>query len=134
MSTAIDPTTSTGYARSKVSLRGICEPAYTSRFATLCLLLLATALAACGGASHTGTYQHAVSKQEACCNGQADSAARQSCLDHIVRVDDPEVQKSDANLATYSCIERHFTCDPATGSATKESAQAQLDCINDLSQ
>ena len=100
----------------------------------MCLLLLAAALAACGGASHTGSYEHAVSKQEACCNGVTDPSAKQSCLDHIVRVDDPEVQKSDANLATYSCIERNFVCDSATGSATKESAQKQLDCVNDLQQ
>ena len=134
MSTANVPTSSPGYARSAVSAGAICEPAYTSRFATLCLLLVAAALAACGGSSHPASYQHAVSKQEACCNGLADPAAKQSCLSHIVRVEDPEVQKSDANMATYSCIERNFVCDPSTGSATKESAQKQLDCINDLSQ
>ncbi len=112
MSTANVPTSSAGYAHSDIPAAAVCEPAYTSRFATLCLLLLAAALAACGGSSHPASYQHAVSKQEACCNGLADQAAKQSCLDHIVRVEDPEVQKSDANMATYSCIERNFVCDP----------------------
>jgi hypothetical protein len=108
-----------------------CKRSYTARLATLCLLMLG--LAACGGrASGEKTYQKAVSKQESCCNGLADPAARQSCLETIVRVDDPAVQSSDANRATYACVERHFTCDPATGTATKASAQAQLDCINDI--
>jgi hypothetical protein len=112
--------------------QGRREPRVTPLLATLCCLLLGLALAACGGnGPKKETYQKAVSKQEACCNGLA-GAARDQCLGGIVRVDDPEVQASDANLATYACVEKHFACDPATGTATKPSAQAQLDCINDL--
>jgi hypothetical protein len=29
-------------------------------------------------------------------------------------------------------VERHFSCDPNTGRATRDSAQQQLDCLNDL--
>jgi hypothetical protein len=98
---------------------------------TLALALLG---AACGGSSSGGeTYQQAVSEQEACCNQLNDPGARDQCLAGIVRVDDPQVQQSDLNRATYACIERHFQCDGMTGGPTQESSQLQLDCINDLS-
>lgn len=96
--------------------------------------MLGLAAVACGPKASGGqTYDKAVSKQEACCNGLP-GEARDSCLQSIVRVDQPDVQSSDENRATYACVERHFACDPATGTATQESAQAQLDCISDLSQ
>lgn len=109
------------------------EPGLTGLLATVTLAL--AVLGACGGSSGGGeTYQQAVSEQEACCNELADPAARDQCLGGIVRVDDPAVQQSDLNKATYACIERHFVCDAMTGGPTQESSQAQLDCINDLSQ
>lgn len=118
------------YAPAAASPGGRREPRFTPRLATLCCLILW--LAACGGSGpKKETYHQAVSKQEACCNG-LDGAARDQCLSGIVRVDDPAVQASDANLATYACVEKHFVCDAATGTATKDSAQSQLDCINDL--
>lgn len=96
---------------------------------TLALALLAVG---CGGSQRSETYQEAVSDQEACCNQLAQPGARDQCLASVVRVDDPEVQQSDLNLATFDCIERHFQCDAMTGGPTQESSQLQLDCINDL--
>ena len=39
---------------------------------------------------------------------------------------------SPVNQSTFACVVDHFTCDPTTGHATKDSAQAQLECIQDL--
>jgi hypothetical protein len=111
--------------------RARCKPRSTPFIATLCLVVAAVAVA-CGGSPSKQSYKKAVSKQESCCGQLGDPAAREACLSGIVRVDDPAVQSSDANLATYACIERHFACDRTTGRATQPSAQAQLDCINDL--
>lgn len=92
-------------------------------------------LAACGGgdrgpAKRGDTYAAATSAQEQCCEHLA--AGRDDCLREIVRVDDAAVAGSDANQATYACVQEHFACDPGTGRATQPSAQAQLDCIQDL--
>ena len=86
--------------------------------------------AACGGAP-PNVYQRAMSDQEACCRGLADEAARQQCLAEIVRVEQ-DAERSPTNQQTFRCVDRHFACDPATGRATKASAQAQLDCIQDV--
>lgn len=95
-------------------------------------LAAAIALAACGGGGrHTDSYRAATDKQTACCE-QAGGGGRDQCLAEIVRVDDPGVAQSTANQRTYACIERNFQCDAATGRATAESNQAQLDCIQDL--
>lgn len=95
---------------------------------------LAAATAACGGGGgRTDSYQKATSKQEACCE-HLDGPARDQCLGQIVRVDDPAVASTSANQATYRCIEQNFTCDPSTGHASQESAQAQYDCIAELDQ
>ena len=108
-----------------------CKRRYTALFATLCSIVLA--VAACGGKTdNSKPYVVSVSAQESCCAGLGDPGAKQSCLDKIVRVDDPAVQASDANRATYACVERHFECNRSTGTATAPSAQAQLDCINDI--
>ncbi len=126
-------------AVSSSDLAPICERAATpppttgSRWrhaliATLCLL----GLAACGG-RHGDSYQKATSQQERCCEHLA-GADRDQCLGQIVRVDDPGVASSDANQATYRCVEHNFTCDPASGHATRESAQQQYDCIAELGQ
>lgn len=94
---------------------------------------LAAATGACGGGSHTDSYAKATSKQESCCE-HLDGAPRDQCLGQIVRVDDPAVASTDANQDTYHCVETHFTCDPSTGHASQESAQAQYDCIAALGQ
>jgi hypothetical protein len=95
------------------------------------IIALAAALAACGGHSHGDAYAKATSAQQACCEQGPD---RDACLQQIVRVDDPAVAKTSTNQATYACIEDHFVCDPSTGRASQESAQAQYDCIADLGQ
>jgi hypothetical protein len=102
---------------------------WRGRHAAAAALALA-ALAACGG-RHTDSYQQATSKQETCCE-HLTGAERDQCLAQIVRVGDPGVAASDANQATYRCVEDHFACDPASGHATRESAQEQYDCIADL--
>ena len=96
---------------------------------------LAAATGACGGGggSRTDSYTKATSEQEACCE-HLEGPARDECLGQIVRVDDPSVAKTDANQDTYRCIEQNFTCDPSSGHATQESAQAQYDCIAELGQ
>jgi hypothetical protein len=98
------------------------------------LIALAASLAgACGGHSSGDTYAKAESSQEKCCENLAGDA-RTQCLAQIPKVDDPAVAKDDYNQATYACVEDHFVCDPSTGRASKESAQAQYDCIADLGQ
>lgn len=108
------------------------ERTYT-RHHTIVTIWLLLALAACGGrpANH---YQKAVSKQEQCCQQLADERARAECDARIVRVDDPEVARTRENQATYHCIERHFVCEPTTGTATQEASQRALDCVADLGQ
>lgn len=99
----------------------------------VCLAILTTS-GACGGGSgnHQESYERGISEQESCCNELGDPQERQACMDDIVRVDDPDVVDSEENQATYRCIEENFVCNPSTGHATQESAQAQLDCIDDL--
>jgi len=62
------------------------------------------------GAAATNDYRTAVAKQEQCCD----------------RLGDPATQE------TFQCVDRYFQCDGASGRATEQSAQAQLDCLNDL--
>ena len=93
---------------------------------------IALTLAACGGGHHGDTYARATDVQQQCCEHLA-GGARDSCLREIVRVDDAHVASTDANQSTYACVGEHFACDAATGHATKASAQAQLECIQDLS-
>ena len=126
-SPAIRPTCSPGAIPDR-------ERAMTARPTTLARLGLAFALAlaaACGGGHHTDTYRAATSQQEACCEHLA-GAPRDQCLAEIVRVDDERVAQSRENQRSYACVQRHFRCDAATGRATAESNQAQLDCIQDL--
>jgi len=95
-------------------------------------LWIAITLAACGGGGkHSDTYTTATQAQEQCCENLK-GPGRDECLQKIVRVSDPEVAKTKANQQQYACVQEHFTCDPATGHATQASAQAQLDCIQDL--
>lgn len=88
-------------------------------------------LAACGGGHRGDTYARATQAEEQCCESLT-GATRDACLANIVRVADPEVQRTPANQDQYACVQEHFICDPATGHATRASAQAQLDCIQDL--
>lgn len=99
-------------------------------------LLVAAGLAApgCGGSAKKDHYQTAIDKQEACCRNLSDPGAQASCMDGIVRVDDPEVQMSQLNQASFSCFTRHFECDASTGTVTREASQKQYDCISDLKQ
>ena len=89
-------------------------------------------VAACGGnGSDRDTYARGTDVQGQCCENLAGDA-RTSCLQQVVRVDDAEVAKSSINQQTYRCIVDHFVCDPASGKPTQPSAQAQLECIQDL--
>ena len=97
-------------------------------------LWVALTLAACGGGGGRGdTYAKGTQVQEQCCENLKDGA-RDECLRKIVRVTDPEVAKTQTNQQQFACVTEHFVCDPATGHATQASAQAQLDCIQDLEQ
>lgn len=112
-----------------------CERPATKVITTLTRVGLASLLAiaaACGGGSRrTDTYAAATDEQTRCCEHLA-GAPRDQCLAEIVRVDDPAAARTSENQRTYACVERHFTCDPATGHATADSNQRQLDCISDL--
>lgn len=92
---------------------------------------IAFTLAACGGGSRGDTYARATQVQEQCCESLK-GEARDDCLRKIVRVSDGEVAKTSTNQQQYACVVEHFTCDAKTGHATQPSAQAQLDCIQDL--
>jgi len=104
--------------------------------ARLAGLFLVAALAAsalgCGAAATTNYYATAISKQEQCCDGLADAAAKAECRAQIRRVDSEAAANTDVNQRTFECVDSYFQCDSATGRATRESAQAQLDCLNDL--
>ena len=106
------------------------ERRVTPRTTTLCTLLLAFA-AACGGGGHGDTYAKGTQVQESCCE-HLSGPGRDTCLKQIVRIDDKTVAGSPVNQSTFACVVDHFTCDTASGHATKESAQAQLECIQDL--
>lgn len=101
---------------------------------TIVTIWLLLGLAACGGGRPANHYQKAVSKQEQCCQQLADEHARAECDARIVRVDDPEVARTRENQATFHCVEKHFVCEPTTGTATKEASQRALDCVADLGQ
>jgi hypothetical protein len=118
-----------------------CERPGTPRLTTVRRLSLAIALGAtlgaCGGGNkatkHSDTYVAATDVQEKCCENLG-GGARDSCLQSIVRVPDASVARSQQNQETYACVQEHFVCDPTTGMPTQQSAQEQLDCIQDLGQ
>lgn len=120
----------------QVLATAIREQQVTPEKATVARVLrlwVAITLAACGGGGgqRADTYAKGTQVQEQCCENLKD-AARDECLRKIVRVSDPEVAKTEANQQQFACVTEHFVCDPATGHATQASAQAQLDCIQDL--
>ncbi len=95
------------------------------------LLAGVLAVAACGGGKRPDTYARASDVQGQCCEHLTGSG-RDQCLTGIVRIDDQAVAKTSANQATYTCVVDHFVCNPETGHPTQPSAQAQLECIQDL--
>ncbi len=110
------------------------EQPVTSRSNTVARVLrvwIVIALAACGGGRRGDSYARATQAQEQCCE-HLSGATRDDCLHKLVRVGDPEVARTPANQDQYACVQEHFVCDPTTGHATQPSAQAQLDCIQDL--
>jgi hypothetical protein len=92
------------------------------------LALLVATIGACA-TTDTNHYRPALVNQEACCHRLPDPNAQRACLADIPRTQD---EGSPINQETFQCVERHFACDPMTGRATRDSAQQQLDCLNDL--
>ena len=88
-------------------------------------------IAACGGGKKSDTYAKGTQVQETCCE-HLSGDPRGACLQHIVRAPDATVASAAPNQATYACVVDHFACDASTGHATQDSAQAQLECIQDL--
>jgi hypothetical protein len=98
-------------------------------FISLFVVFSAASLVAACATTDTNHYRPALVSQEQCCNRLADANAKQACLADIPRTQD---ETSTINQETFQCVEKHFSCDPATGRATRDSAQQQLDCLNDL--
>ena len=101
----------------------------SSRFSSL-LFGAAAALLFTSCATTSNQYRASLASTESCCNRLADPAARNACLTDIPRPQGDEM--STLNQETFACVQRNFRCDGATGRATRESAQQQLDCLNDL--
>ena len=95
--------------------------------------LVAAALLAAGCTrAHIGDrHARGVAVQEECCE-HLEGPDRDRCLQEVVRVDDPGAASTATNQQTYACVVEHFVCDPRTGRETRESAQAQLDCTDEL--
>ena len=107
------------------------ERLVTPLLTTVALSLLALG---CGGKSERrDTYARGTQVQEQCCE-HLQGPGRDACLQKIVRVGDPEVAKTSVNQEQYACIVNNFVCDPAQGHATQDSAQKQMDCLQDLEQ
>src|SRR4051812_31241796 len=99
------------------------------RFSLSLPVIVAMLTAAGCATTDVNHYKPALASQEQCCNRLADPNAKQACLAEIPRTQD---ETSNINQETFQCVEKHFSCDPATGRATRDSAQQQLDCLNDL--
>lgn len=107
------------------------NPRFAVRRWWLALALAAVAACGGGGSKKTDTYAKASDVQGDCCQ-HLQGGARDQCLAGIVRVDDAEIARAETNQATYACVVQHFQCNPETGHPTQQSAQAQLECIQDL--
>ena len=92
------------------------------------LSLAAAALGACA-TTDTNHYRPALANQESCCHRLTDPNTQRACLAEIPRTPD---ETSPINQETFQCVEKYFACDAQTGRATRDSAQQQLDCLNDL--
>jgi hypothetical protein len=118
----------------EVLAKAVCERRNTpGRFTvarTLRVFWFSIVLAACGGGHRGDTYAKATNAEQECCE-HLQGDPRAACLQKIVRIDDA-AKSSSTNQSTYACVSEHFTCDASTGHATHESAQAQIDCIQDL--
>ncbi len=103
------------------------------RHTVIARLLFLASLAACGGGSggSKDTYTRATDIQGDCCE-HLKGDARTQCLQGVIRVEDAGAAQSSLNQETFTCVVEHFTCDPATGRPTQSSAQAQLECIQQL--
>jgi len=112
-------------------LHPIRERRATPLLATVALALLAAACGGGGGSKKTDSYARGTQVQEQCCENLK-GPDRDQCLQKIVRVGDPEVAKTEVNQRQYTCVVEHFVCDAASGHATQPSAQAQMDCLQDL--
>jgi hypothetical protein len=86
---------------------------------------------ACGGNKHADMHARATDVQGACCE-HLQAGSRDRCLAEIPRIDDPQVARHSTSQRTFACVAEHFVCDPKTGRPTQPSAQAQLECIQDL--
>ena len=100
-----------------------------SAFSSIRMLCVGVVMALGCATAATSSYRPAIASQEQCCDKLADPNARNSCRGEIPRTQD---EASPINQETFQCVQRHFSCDPTTGRATRESAQSQLDCLNDL--
>jgi hypothetical protein len=110
------------------------RPRHTGQLARRLVLAVTMALGAVAACASTprDTYKGAITKEEACCSHLTDGSAREACLGRIERLESAAARADDINRQTFGCIERHFVCDPATGTSTQASAQAQLDCVSEL--
>ena len=114
-------------------LNKLRERLATPLLATVALGFLAIGCGGGGGGQNKDTYARGTHVQEECCEN-LQGPARDDCLKKIVRVSDPEVAKTSTNQEQYACVVEHFVCDPQSGHATQASAQAQMDCLQDLQQ
>ncbi len=127
---SLGPVRATSTAVTKVNRERIVTVGSTTGLRAATLIVALAAALGCGG-RHGDTYAKGTNAQESCCENVA-GEARAACLQKIVRVEDPKVAASRVNQDTYACVVEHFVCDAATGAATKDSAQSQLECIQDL--
>jgi len=128
-----DSTLATSIRERQVTTRSTTLVTGASRIRRFSLAALAALLVACGGGGgkQPDTYARANDVQGNCCQ-HLQGGARDQCLQGIVRIDDAAVAKTGANQATYACVVDHFQCNAETGRPTQVSAQAQLECIQDL--
>lgn len=103
----------------------------TARWWVAISLALVAACGGGGGGKKSDTYTRASHVEAECCE-HLSGPSRDQCLGELVKVSDKDVAKTDVNQETYACVAEHFVCDPNTGHPTQPSAQAQLECIQDL--
>ena len=87
-------------------------------------------IAACGGNKRVDTHARATDLQAECCQ-HLQAGERDRCLSELPRIHDPEVAQHSTSQRTFRCVSQHFVCNAATGRPTTQSAQAQLECIQD---
>ena len=100
------------------------------RLAALALLALTLGGGACAGNKPADMHVRAENLQAACCE-HLQGPERDRCLAELPRPGDPEIAQHQVSQRAYECVTEHFVCDPATGRPTQQSAQEQLDCVQD---